>query len=106
VSTLEIGPKDKGRHIELRKGDILVVRLPENPSTGYRWAVHHDGGVLQVEGTHFDPMEGSRVGAGGWRTLRLKAAATGTAKLQLKLWQEWEGDASVSDRYDVSVRVD
>ena len=102
MSNVEIGPADKGRHIELRKDDTLVVSLPENPSTGYRWAVDQVGGILQLEGTQFNLMKGAGVGAGGWRTLRFMAAATGAAKLQLKLWQEWGGDASVADRYETA----
>jgi inhibitor of cysteine peptidase len=102
---MEIGPLDKGRNVELRKGDTLVVRLPENPTTGYRWSVEEDGTILQLQSTHFDLTEGAGVGAGGWRTLTFRAEAAGTSKVQLRMWEHWEGDASVTERYVVTVQV-
>jgi predicted secreted protein len=105
MASIELGQADNGRHIEVRKGDVLVVRLPENPTTGARWAVDQDGGLVEPEGAQFDPSGGKGIGAGGLRTLRFKATATGEGQLRLKMWQAWEGDASISARYELGLRV-
>jgi len=40
--------------IEVRQGSIIVVRLPENPTTGYRWVIEEtDEEILEPESSDF-----------------------------------------------------
>ena len=70
-TTKVVGETAKGQTIALASGDILIVRLPENPTTGYSWALvqmpqmpirlldqkystaPHAAGMTGVGGTHY-----------------------------------------------------
>ena len=97
---------DHNRTAELRVGERLVARLPENPSTGYTWAIDEtDRRLLTLDSTDYTaPVEGS-VGARGQRTFTFTARQAGEVALKLKYWRFWEGDASATERYVVNLRI-
>jgi inhibitor of cysteine peptidase len=101
---VELGQADEGRNVALRKGDALVIRLPENPTTGFRWAMDRGGDLVTADGSDFAPT-GAGVGGGGVRALRFRATVAGQAVLSLKRWRPWEGDASISARFTVVLHV-
>ena len=39
MSTITLTRADDGRTVDLSPGDTLVLRLAENPTTGYQWAL-------------------------------------------------------------------
>lgn len=97
---------DHNRTAELQVGERLVARLPENPSTGYTWAIDEtDRRLLTLDSTDYTaPVEGS-VGARGQRTFTFTARQPGEVALKLKYWRFWEGDASATERYVVNLRI-
>jgi len=106
VSTITLTRADSGKVVEIRAGDTLIVRLSENPTTGYQWAVdtlNADEVVLQ--NVEYLRAGGATVGGGGERRFTFKAQRAGTATLQLKLWRAWEGDASIVERFSVRCQV-
>jgi len=96
---------DNGRTIEAQPGSRIVVTLPENPTTGYSWAIDGAGDALSLVSSDYGATPAAGVGGGGKRTLVFEAKSPGTANLRLKRWREWEGEASVRERYAVTVRV-
>jgi len=97
---------DKGKSFEVKRDTIVVIRLKENPTTGYQWAVHKaDDKVLSLQSSEFSLPEGPRIGQGGTRAFAFRAKATGTARIELKHWREWEGEESTSDRFAVTIVV-
>ena len=103
---LALTPADDGKSFEVDQGDVVVIGLDENPTTGYRWAVdRRDADILELQGSDFSPGTGAGIGGGGRRTLVFKARKAGTARVQLKLWRDWEGESSTTDRYAVTLRV-
>lgn len=101
-----ITPSESGKTLHAQVGDVVVVRLPESPTTGFRWAIV--GGpddVLRLRDDRFELAGGGGIGGGGTRIFRLAANRGGTAGVELKLWQEWEGEKSVTDRVRVTVHV-
>lgn len=97
---------DHNRTAELRVGERLTVRLPENPSTGYTWAIDEtDRRLLSLDSTDYAAPEEGFVGARGQRTFTFAARQPGEVALKLKYWRFWEGDASVTERYDVNLRI-
>ena len=96
---------DDGRTIEAKVGDTIELVLPENASTGYRWAF--DGVDEQVVRASEGELVGkpAKVGSGGdvrWRLTALAAAAT---EVRLKLWRRWEGDRSIQKRFAVRLTI-
>ena len=97
---------DHGTSVEVAPGDVIVIRLPENPTTGYQWTVEKvDADTLALQRTEFSPAPEAGVGSGGGKTLTFKAQKPGTAHIQLKLWRAWAGDASIRDRFHVTIQV-
>jgi inhibitor of cysteine peptidase len=103
--TVTLTEADSGKSIEVREGGEFVVLLDENPTTGYRWHVDHANEILDLEGDSYHPDPEMRFGSGGRRELRFRGKASGTARLELKHWQEWEGESSVTKRFSVEIRV-
>lgn len=106
MTTLTVSETDDGRTISAHAGDEVVVRLPENPTTGYRWYVERIDGNVVHEGDSFALGPDVKIGSGGIRELRFRATAAGTARLQLKRWQPWEGEHSVDARLAVTLTID
>ncbi|MEI2742241.1 MAG: protease inhibitor I42 family protein [Candidatus Competibacter sp.] len=104
---LSLKREDNNRTAELRVGERFKVSLPENPSTGYTWAIDEtDRRLLALEGTAYDePDEGGFVGARGRRIFTFSAQQAGEVMLRLKYWRFWDGDASTTERYAVSLKI-
>jgi inhibitor of cysteine peptidase len=103
---LVVTQADNGKSFEVHQGEVIGIRLEENPSTGYRWAIDHvDADFLTLQNSAFSPTSGGGIGSGGERTFTFKATKTGTAHIQLKLWREWEGDRSITNRYTLTIQI-
>lgn len=97
---------DNGTTVTLRPGAQVVVRLPEQPTTGFRWAVDQSEEALVVlVATTYVPAAGVGVGGGGEHVWTFEATHPGTGQLRLKLWRAWEGDTSVQERFAVRIQV-
>ena len=69
-----------GSSLRLRTGDVVVLRLRENPEAGERWEIlAAPGFVLEA-----DDFTGAASG-GGERALRFKAGTESTAKIDAVL---------------------
>jgi len=86
AESVEVNEDDTGRQVELERGQIIVITLESNPSTGYRWE--------QIGETEFKPSETGEpptVGVGGWEIFRFKAVCAGQMTLELVYHRSWEG---------------
>jgi inhibitor of cysteine peptidase len=106
LSTFILTAGDNGATLDVRQGDEIVIQLPDNPTTGFRWAIDATrNDILQFRDAAFAPASSSGVGSGGIRAFTFIATAVGTVCLRLKLWREWEGDASIIDRFAVTIHI-
>jgi inhibitor of cysteine peptidase len=103
MTSLSLG--DDGGRIEIRVGETLSVRLPENATTGYRWEADEiDPQVLALlpdEPGYRD----SALGSGGEVTFRARAVAPGETDFALVNRRPWEEESSAIGRFRVSVTV-
>lgn len=105
MATIELTLAQDGESIDADTGDTILLHLPENPSTGYRWELEQlRGESIVVPRSAFEPAGGA-LGSGGTATWALHAAAAGESSLRLRQWRPWEGEASVLARFTVTVRV-
>ena len=96
---------DKGKTINLRVGADATLRLPENPLTGYRWAIETaDENVAEIKEQAYDPASDA-VGGGGEARWLMKAKSPGATTIKLKRWRQWEGESSVVERFELTLRV-
>jgi inhibitor of cysteine peptidase len=106
MSEVTVNEGQAGRSVEARPGDRVVVLLEENPTSGYRWDVDRlDGQLLDVQSSDFVPADDSQLGGGGTRRVTLLVKSTGSSDVALKLWRDWEGEGSVSRRFDVTIEA-
>lgn len=97
--------EDNGKRIELSASEPLEISLAENPTTGFRWSfVDLDPSVRVVDDSY--NLEGEATpGAAANHRFRLEFSDRGEYGIALRLWRDWEGEASTLDRYGVTVEV-
>ncbi len=102
--TIEVSQSDDGRLIETGVGETIAIRLPENASTGFRWAVDRcDGDVLALVAEQ--PDYAGKTGSAGHVTFSFRAARPGKGEIALKNWRSWEGEKSIGSRFRIEVDV-
>ncbi len=96
---------DSGSDIFLTQGDVLQVRLPSTPSTGYSWAVAGNApSVLRSAGDpRYDPPSKGGAGAAGTQTFEFRVVGGGGAFLDLVYRRGFEKDAPPARRWGVFV---
>jgi inhibitor of cysteine peptidase len=100
---LEIG--DSGKTVKVKTGETFVVRLEENPTTGYRWQPHNfDRAILALKSSSFAPG-GDAPGSAGRRSFVFLAEHSGESPVTLWLWREWEGEKSILKRFEATIEV-
>jgi inhibitor of cysteine peptidase len=104
-----LSANDKGKIQNVSVGDSVVIRLPENPTTGYRWVfkeVDHKG-ILTTDPSkiEFVAHPESGIGGGGTRTFRFAAKSHGTVVIKLVLKRSWEPEGSAIDKFETTVSV-
>lgn len=106
---VEITEANCGQQVELGLGEILVVRLDHDPSSGYGWVVAAlDEGMLRhISGPLFGLRypDNAPPGSGGWVTYRFEAVGQGESELELSLvYPKEELDPYWTYRVQVVVR--
>ena len=103
MTELTLGLADDGHTVEAARSDLIVIEVPENPTTGYRWSLRSKvEPVLSHKGDDFQRATEPRPGTGGSRRFEFSASAQGEAKILLWNWREWEGENSVAQRYSIT----
>lgn len=101
--------EDSGSEVTLSSGQILVIRLDSNPSTGYGWGRTDADSTVLVQDEDAEFKEGASgqglVGASGVETLRFKAAQAGETTLELGYRRPWEKGVDPLDVFQVRVVV-
>ncbi len=106
MAELTLGLPDDGRALATHPGAVIVIELPENPTTGFRWSLRSQvEPVLTAKSDTFERPGKARPGAGGSRRFAFTASARGEASILLWNWRTWEGEGSVEKRYRVTVTV-
>ena len=109
AESVEVNEDNNGGQFELERGQILVVTLESNPSTGYKWelAEQYKSILLQLGEVEFkspDTGDPPTVGAGGWEIFRFRAVSAGQMPLLLFYHRSWE-DAEPLNTFSIQVTV-
>ncbi len=99
--------KDNGTSITLKVGDRFSIQLPENPTTGFQWEfLPNTDGVVTLEATDYNASAPKLIGSGGQKTLTFQVEKAGQTTITLNHWRPWEGDASLLERYTLTVKAE
>ena len=101
--TIELQKADAGRDFSLGVGERATVRLPETPTTGYRWVAEFDEERLRLVEDNFGGPD-APAGAGGERTLVFEALARGRTRLALQKKRAW-GSEEPAEVFAVGLEV-
>lgn len=105
MSEVTITRDDYGGTFEVSPGDVVLIRLRENPTTGYRWAVAEvDDRVLEPTESDYSMSGEAAIGGGGVRTFAFTARAPGTTRVRLQLRQEWDPE-NPEDDFEATITV-
>ncbi|MBS0300199.1 MAG: protease inhibitor I42 family protein [Gammaproteobacteria bacterium] len=96
---LLVAEKDNERTIDVRLGERIRINLPENATTGYRWAIDRfDEEFIETIATE-PHYTSDAVGSGGEIEFVFQGKKTGSGEIVLKHWRHWEGDSSITQRF-------
>ena len=99
--------QDSGKSVSLTAGDLLMLRLSSNPTTGYRWALKSvDQDILSQNGKPaYTPSNGRQVGAGGTEVWRFLAEKPGETTLTMIYARSWEKKVAPAKTFTLHVTV-
>ncbi|QTE27938.1 protease inhibitor I42 family protein [Pengzhenrongella sicca] len=94
--TLELRPTASTARQVVPVGERVVVRLPENATTGYRWHAEFDDAALRLVEDRTEAATTPR-GSGGERVLGFEALRAGAASLRLVQRRAWEPNSLAAE---------
>jgi len=95
---IDLGPEDNGRILNVSMGTVVIIKLPENPSTGYRWQYAVNENIAEVMDDNYIDPEDPIPGRGGTRMLKLRVAGSG--EFAMDYGRPWENQPI--DHFSVS----
>lgn len=108
TTTTIIGEDDMNTELELAAGDLAEIRLPSNPSTGFRWVIPAgliDAPIHIVDDWH-EAAETDLVGAPGTDVFRIEATTRGAGVLRLEYRRPFEPGEPPERIAEFIIRVD
>jgi inhibitor of cysteine peptidase len=110
VEEIELTAADNGRTVAVEQGQVLVISLASNPTTGYLWEVQEvDGAILRQEGeaeyVASDSGQTPLAGAGGTETFRFRAEGSGETQLTLVYRRPWEEGVDPLETFSIQASV-
>ncbi len=105
MSKIVVEQDDLGNVIEADPGDVIVLHLEENLTTGYGWEVETEGSVVElIESNHVENTE-IAMGCAGMRILSFATRSPGSKEIHLRLRRPWDPPDKALKHLDVTIRV-
>jgi inhibitor of cysteine peptidase len=101
-----IGDDFNGKTIDIGVGETVEIRLPENPTTGFRWDLTAKGEpACALLDDSFTPGAGPP-GASGRRSWTFQALRQGECEVELVYHRRWEEGGAPERRFRVRLRIE
>lgn len=105
ADALVLTEKDAQKTVVVPVGEVIILRLHENPTTGYLWRFELSNlDILQKQDGYFLPPEKTLVGAGGIREQSFVPYQTGDVILRATYQRPWETKGIHTLAYPIIVR--
>jgi inhibitor of cysteine peptidase len=107
VPSVIVTEQSKGKDVDLTSGELLIVKLGSNRSTGYSWSVSGDPAPLKLEkmtyqrNSKLSPV----VGAPGVQVFQFNAGSAGMTTLNIVYRRSWEYNVPPAKTFSVRVNV-
>lgn len=97
---------DQGQARQAVPGQRVLIRLDENPTTGFQWQIDaFDTQVLSESGSQYEPSRTDRLGGGGLRTFVFTAREPGRTTVRLSYRRPWETASQDASSFSVDIEV-
>jgi inhibitor of cysteine peptidase len=102
-----LGESDNGKTADIAPGEMVEIRLPDNPTTGFKWVVASPSQpVCEVlPDSEYRPPERPVPGAPGERVWRVRATRSGICDIELHYLRPWQPAGAAAKRFTLHVRV-
>jgi inhibitor of cysteine peptidase len=97
---------DNGSELHVKTGSHLELRLPSNPTTGYKWYVQAESTSLLTVVDQGMRDVGKLPGSGGVQVFRLRATHAGEGVLRLHYVRRWEQPAKNEKQFTIHVVIE
>ncbi|MFC2025322.1 protease inhibitor I42 family protein [Chloroflexota bacterium] len=97
---------DEGETISIGANQEFIIALDSNPTTGYKWEVSYDEGMLSLVEEKYSPDAKAKglVGAGGTQYFQFKALKTGKTEITLVYKRSWEQEILEQKVFGVEIK--
>ena len=102
---LTIDQSFDGASVNLSVGQVLELRLPENPTTGFVWNFESKGdpGCAVIDNRFV--ASGVRPGSGGEHTWHIRGLKAGVCRISLVYRRPWEVAALPAHKFQITIDV-
>ncbi len=96
-----------GEELSILRGQVVVVTLASNPSTGFTWSVEEvDSSILRQMGLpEYQAGASGLVGAEGVQIFRFQSLSSGATDLKLIYSRPFEEGEEPADRFEMRIEV-
>ncbi|HEY41250.1 MAG TPA: protease inhibitor I42 family protein [Dehalococcoidia bacterium] len=110
VGQVNIDTSYDGQEVVIDAGKLLVIELPSNPTTGFRWELSEpvDEDLITLVESNYEPVTESTTGiagAGGTEVWTFKALTAGNATIAMEYSRPWEGGEKAVETFEVTVII-
>ncbi len=94
--------------LRVSSGQLLMLTLPSNPTTGFRWVLR-DGAETVLESlgpeVYSNPEDAGLVGSAGLSTWRFNVKQAGAGHLRLAYQRPWETEVAPAKTFDCAIEA-
>jgi inhibitor of cysteine peptidase len=101
----DIEVRESGGRVAVAADDRVVIRLPENATTGYQWTIDDMPSSLEVERNEMIPPGSAAPGAAGERLIVLRATGAGTSQVRLGLRRTWDPAQPPLQTFETEIEI-
>ncbi len=101
---------DNGNTIHIKEGQTFIIKLNENPSTGYSWELSLSKGLGLLSDKYNSPESSKKggkfvIGAAGYHSWEIKAVAKGSQQVNGIYKRSWEPETDEEKTFKLNVVV-
>ncbi len=109
-TNVSVNASNSGGLVNMSVGDLLIVKLDSNKTTGYSWnlsAISNTGVIKKVSDEYVTPppSDPPMTGQGGYEKWTFEALEAGTANISMKYIRPWETTAEPAENFSITVNV-
>lgn len=93
-----------GTSSDMKIGELITIKLEENPTTGYSWNLITDG-LKVVKDEYISSAQAGVVGAGGVHEWTIQASNTGQYNISGIYKRPWENITGDEDTFNLTLNV-